>query len=161
MNFYKELERECKAAGLDVEVIPVPDELIPTPEDYAELDRNVWIRTEANREMLQLSEQYASESMPVGKQLDRIRIEDIEFLIGNLLASRNGKCITYRQFYEFYNKVEARDGGSYIVSRTYPLEDYFDDFGKRYSFLAVKSDVNKIVFSVIFLWLTYKCSRYI
>ena len=66
MNFYKELEREFKNAGLDGEIIPVPEELKPTPKDFAELDRKIFERTEETRNMLFLSEMYAKNSTPCG-----------------------------------------------------------------------------------------------
>ena len=67
MNFYDELEKEMKAAGLSGRKVPVPEELIPTPKDRAELDRNCEIRCEENRQMMILSEINASNSMPAGK----------------------------------------------------------------------------------------------
>ncbi len=67
MNFYDELEKEMKAAGLSGRKVPVPEELIPTPKDIAELARNCEIRGEETRQMMILSEQYASRSMPAGK----------------------------------------------------------------------------------------------
>ena len=67
MNFYDELEREMKAAGLSGRKVPVPEELRETPKDRAELDRKCEIRCEENRKMMILSEQYASNSMPAGK----------------------------------------------------------------------------------------------
>ena len=67
MNFYKELAREMKNAGLESEIIEVPKELRPTPKDIAELDRKCEIRCEENRKMMILSELYASEGMPAGE----------------------------------------------------------------------------------------------
>ena len=66
MNFYKELENECKSAGIECEIIPVPDELKPTLRDFAEFDKRVETRLEENRKMMVLSELYASEGMPAG-----------------------------------------------------------------------------------------------
>ena len=66
MNFYKELEREFKNAGLDGKIISVPEELKPISKDFAELDRRIFEKTEENINMLFLSEMYAKNSMPCG-----------------------------------------------------------------------------------------------
>ena len=63
MNFYDELEREFKNAGINGKVIPVPDELKPTPEDFAELDRRIAIRTRENEIMMAESIKYAKTSL--------------------------------------------------------------------------------------------------
>lgn len=110
MNFYKEIEQECKSAGIDREIISVPDELKPTPKDY-----------------------------------DRITMT-VESLIGNFIFAKNGKCITYRQFREFYEAVTSKGRMTCLVDRTYPLKDYFDDFDKHYRFLAIKS--GNVIFPV-------------
>ena len=67
MNFYDELEREMKAAGLSGRKVRVPEEFIPTPKDIAELARNCEIRGEETRQMLISSSINASNSMPAGK----------------------------------------------------------------------------------------------
>ena len=66
MNFYKELEREFKNAGLDGKIISVPEELKPTSKDFAELDRRIFEKTEETKNMLFLSEMYAKNSTPCG-----------------------------------------------------------------------------------------------
>ena len=66
MNFYDELERECKAAGLSGRKVSVPDELIPTPKDFIELDNNIERRTKETDEMLANSMIYAADSLPCG-----------------------------------------------------------------------------------------------
>ena len=63
MNFYDELEREFKNAGINGKVIPVPDELKPTPEDFTELDRRIAIRTRENEIMMAESIKYANTSL--------------------------------------------------------------------------------------------------
>ena len=66
MNFYEELDREFKNAGLKSEIISVPEELKPTPKDFAELDARIEKRCEENRNMMILSEIYVANSMPCG-----------------------------------------------------------------------------------------------
>jgi len=67
MNFYDELEKNCKEAGIPGRKVPVPEELRETPKDRAELARNCEIRGEETRQMLISSEINASRSMPAGK----------------------------------------------------------------------------------------------
>ena len=67
MNFYEELERECKNAGISGRIVSIPDELKPTNEDFIELENNISVKTEENRKMLFLSELYAKNSMPCAK----------------------------------------------------------------------------------------------
>lgn len=67
MNFYKELDKEFKNAGLEGKIIEVPDELKPTAIDYEELERNISIKTNENEEMLFLSSVYASNNLPCQK----------------------------------------------------------------------------------------------
>ena len=66
MNFYEELEREFKNAGIKGKIVPVPEELKPTPKDFAELEARIEKRMEENRNMMFLSEIYAANSMPCG-----------------------------------------------------------------------------------------------
>ena len=66
MNFYEELHKEMKNAGINGRIVPVPEELKPTAKDYAELDARIENRMEENRNMLFLSEIYASNAMPCG-----------------------------------------------------------------------------------------------
>ena len=63
-NFYKELEEECKNAGIDGKVIEVPDELKPTPLDFAKLNSEIEKKLDKNDEMRTLSEIYASQGLP-------------------------------------------------------------------------------------------------
>ena len=64
MNFYEEIAQELKAAGLTgSKIFRIPDEMSPTLDDYAELERNITIRTRKNEEMLTLSIMYAKESI--------------------------------------------------------------------------------------------------
>ena len=67
MNFYDEVEKNCKEAGIPGKKVLVPEELRETPKDRAELDRKCEIRCEENRKMMILSEINASNSMPAGK----------------------------------------------------------------------------------------------
>ena len=60
MNFYKELEREFKAAGIEGGVIPVPAELRPTAEDFGELERRIAMRVHENEVMMAESELLAA-----------------------------------------------------------------------------------------------------
>ena len=60
MSFYKEIEREFKAAGIEGGIRPVPEELRPTREDYAELERRIAIRTHENEIMMAESELLAA-----------------------------------------------------------------------------------------------------
>ena len=64
MNFYEELDREMKNAGLEGKIISVPEELRPTVKDFIELDERIEKRTEENRNILFLSEIYAANGMP-------------------------------------------------------------------------------------------------
>ena len=66
MNFYEELHKEMKNAGLKCKIVPVPEELRPTANDYAQLDSRIEKRKEENRNMLFLSEIYAANGMPCG-----------------------------------------------------------------------------------------------
>ena len=66
MNFYEELERECKKAGLSGKIITVPEDLKPTQRDFIELASNIYLKTEENRNMLFLSEEYAKNNLPCG-----------------------------------------------------------------------------------------------
>ena len=145
MNFYTELEDNAKLAGIGGRKTSVPDELKPTPKDFAELDYAVDKALDDTYTMRELSERYASESMPAGSRFDRITMT-VESLIGNFIVAKNGKCITYRQFYEFYEAVTSKGRMMCLVDRTYPLEDYFDDFDKHYSFLVIKS--GNVIFPV-------------
>ena len=63
MDFYKELDREFKNAGLKGRIVEVPPELRPTPEDFAELERKIAIRTHENEIMMEESIQYAKNSL--------------------------------------------------------------------------------------------------
>ena len=60
MSFYKEIEREFKAAGIAGGIRPVPEELRPTREDYAELERRIAIRVRVNEVMMAESELLAA-----------------------------------------------------------------------------------------------------
>ena len=64
MNFYKELAREMKNAGLECEIIEVPKELRPTPKDFAELETQISMRLQENEIMLEKSIEYAKNSLP-------------------------------------------------------------------------------------------------
>ena len=67
MNFYEELDREFKNAGIEgFKIISVPEELRPTAKDYAELEAIIEKRMEENRNMMFLSEIYAANGMPCG-----------------------------------------------------------------------------------------------
>lgn len=66
MSFYEEIDREFKSAGIEGKIIPVPQELRPTPQDFAELDAKIEKRCEENRNMMFLSEIYSINSMPCG-----------------------------------------------------------------------------------------------
>ena len=66
MNFYEELDKEMKAAGLKGKIIQVPTELRPTVKDFTELDARIEKRMEENRNMMFLSEIYAANCMPCG-----------------------------------------------------------------------------------------------
>ena len=66
MNFYAELAQEMKAAGLEGKVVEVPDELKPTPSDFAEINRRTEIRCREVDIMLAESLMYAKNSMPCG-----------------------------------------------------------------------------------------------
>ncbi|MBR1376595.1 MAG: hypothetical protein IJ565_02155 [Bacilli bacterium] len=66
MSFYEEIEREFKNAGIEGKIVPVPEELKPTPKDFAELEARIERGMEENRNMLFLSEIYAANSMPCG-----------------------------------------------------------------------------------------------
>ena len=66
MNFYEELCREMKNAGIEGKIISVPEELRPTANDFAELDSRIEKRMEENRNMMFLSAIYAANSMPCG-----------------------------------------------------------------------------------------------
>lgn len=90
------------------------------------------------------------------KDFDRITM-NVESLIGNFIVAKNGKCITYRQFYEFYEAVTSKGRMTCLVDRTYPLEDHFDDFGKRYRFLAIKS--GNVIFPVADKKMLRRCFR--
>lgn len=56
MSFYKEIEREFKAAGIAGGIRPVSEELRPTREDYAELERRIAVRVHENEVMMAESE---------------------------------------------------------------------------------------------------------
>ena len=60
MNFYKEIEREFKEAGILGGIYPVPEELKPTSEDYADLERRIGIRVHENEVMMAESELLAA-----------------------------------------------------------------------------------------------------
>ncbi len=64
MNFYREVKRECDAVGIDCEVITVPDEFNPTPNDFAELARDIERRTKPNEAMLDNSKINVMNSLP-------------------------------------------------------------------------------------------------
>ena len=64
MKFNEEVEMISKSAGLSLNVVEVKDELKPTLDDIEELDKKILVRTEENRNMLNLSEVYAKNSMP-------------------------------------------------------------------------------------------------
>ena len=66
MNFYEEIDREFKSAGIEGKIISVPEELRPTAKDFAELDARIEKRCEENRNMMFLSEIYAANGMPCG-----------------------------------------------------------------------------------------------
>ena len=65
MNFYKELEREFKSAGLTGAIVSVPEELIPTSEDYAKLENAIAIRVHENEVMMAESELLAAKKTMV------------------------------------------------------------------------------------------------
>ena len=65
MSFYEELDREFKAAGIAGGIIPVPEELSPTPKDYAELERKIAIRVRENEIMMEESMKNAESSIVI------------------------------------------------------------------------------------------------
>lgn len=66
MNFYEEIEREFKNVGINGRIVPVPEELKPTTNDFNELDNIIEIKCEENRNMMFLCKIYAENSMPCG-----------------------------------------------------------------------------------------------
>ena len=50
------------AAGLKGKIITIPEELKATPEDYAELERKIAIKTRENEIMMNESMKYAKRS---------------------------------------------------------------------------------------------------
>lgn len=65
MNFYDEIEREFKAAGIAGGIRPVPEELRPTREDYAELERRIAIRIHEN-EVMMAESKWLADRIPLG-----------------------------------------------------------------------------------------------
>ena len=64
MNFYEEFEREMKNANLKgAKIIPVPEELRPTSEDFAKLEKSIAIKVRENEIMLEESLQNAKNSL--------------------------------------------------------------------------------------------------
>ena len=63
MNFNEEIDREFKAIGLKGKLIPIPEELRATLEDYAKLERKIAIKTQENEIMMQKSIEYAKNSI--------------------------------------------------------------------------------------------------
>ena len=82
MNFYEELYREMKNAGIEGKIITVPEELRPTAKDFAKLDARIYKRMEENRNMMFLSEIYAANSMPCGN-VETIKQNKTKKLINN------------------------------------------------------------------------------
>ncbi len=60
MNFYEELDREFKAAGIKGKIVNVPEELRPTAADFADLERRIAIRAHENEVMMAESELLAA-----------------------------------------------------------------------------------------------------
>ena len=52
MNFYQELDREFKNAGINGHIVSVPKELRPSSQDIAELEQKIAIRCAENDRML-------------------------------------------------------------------------------------------------------------
>ena len=65
MNYNEEMAREMKNAGLKVKLVELPEELRATPEDFAELERAIAIRTHENEIMLAKSIQYSMNSIVI------------------------------------------------------------------------------------------------
>lgn len=62
MNFYKEIEHELNNAGILGSICSVPEELKPTSEDYADLERRIGIKVHENEIMMAESKLFASQS---------------------------------------------------------------------------------------------------
>ena len=70
MNWYEEMARELINAGMTTgcKITDIPDDLKPTKEDFAELERKISIRIEENIKRKFLSEIYTKENLSYGKK---------------------------------------------------------------------------------------------
>ena len=75
MNFYKEIKGYAEEAGLNIKVVSVPEELVPTAQDFDELDNNSERRGKETDEMLANSMIYAADSLPCGINEDILNKE--------------------------------------------------------------------------------------
>ncbi len=142
MNFYKELEREFKNAGLQGRIIEVSDELKPTSKDYKELEKRIYIKTEENRNMMYLSGIYASNGMLCGNMEEKyIKNEpNIIFGTGNYYNVKKGNTVSitgdggnaWGYFGPAYKKLAPR------------LETYTPYAEKLEELQKLKKDLNKV-----------------
>lgn len=88
-NFNEEMENELNLGG---RCIPISDNDKGAPNDYANLEAKIFLKTEENREMMEKSIAYAKASLPVGYELNSTTRENINNVLLNTLG------ISYDEF---------------------------------------------------------------